>query len=167
MSQNGFVIFCCLNMRRPGSRSLSTIWFQFGHPWRAGPRSSREAAERRRIAWDAYRSDFLGKLPDDKNTMFAETFGVRKVFVQPVASYHVAGSSARVEHVTDVGKLIGGLISTRVPGDELIILCGGPGSGKSTLCRIFCKRTGNEPKYSPCVLASSPPEGRSGNKGLY
>lgn len=109
-------------------------------------------AARRKTAWDKYRS-FLMDLPDAKGTMFAEDFGVRKVFVQPIASYQIAGSKARCkERIYDIGGLIGALISTRTPGDELILLCGGPGSGKSTFCRILASELAKEESIHPVFL---------------
>ena len=47
-------------------------------------------SERRRERWQAYRKTLM-ELPDEKVTMFDESFGVRKVFVQPLATYKVAG----------------------------------------------------------------------------
>src|SRR5205807_266350 len=96
-----------------------------------------EAAKKRAEAWERYKKTLL-VLPDLKETMFAEQFGVRHVFVQPIARYKVAGMGIEDGTVVaDVANLMAGLISERVPGDELILLCGGPGSGKSTLCRAI------------------------------
>ena len=49
-----------------------------------------EVAKKRASAWSKYK-EALRKLPDHNETMFGEQFGVRKVFVQPVALYKVAG----------------------------------------------------------------------------
>lgn len=108
--------------------------------------------ERRKEAWRAYRETLL-KLPDDKVTMFDESFGVRKVFVQPVATYKVAGAKPKTgAPVADVAGLIGTLISTRTESDDLILLAGGPGSGKSTLCRILAAELATNEDIHPVFL---------------
>ena len=43
-------------------------------------------------------------------------------------------------------------VSTRVSGDDLIILCGGPGSGKSTLCRMVASELAGGNEYHPVFL---------------
>ncbi|WP_029007485.1 NACHT domain-containing protein [Azospirillum halopraeferens] len=115
-------------------------------------RANDTLSERRKENWRAYR-ETLSKLPDDKITMFDESFGVRKVFVQPVATYKVAGVK-RVSDaaVADVAGLIGTLISDRVGGDDLILLAGGPGSGKSTLCRILAAELAANEEVHPVFL---------------
>lgn len=111
-----------------------------------------EAEKRRVAAWDRYRQ-LLVDLPDSKETMFAEQFGVRKVFVQPIAKYKVAGIGIEAGTIVpDVANLIAGLISERVPGDELILLCGGPGSGKSTLCRAIASELASNKQMHPVFL---------------
>lgn len=111
-----------------------------------------DATERRRDAWKVYRES-LRELPDTKGTMFAEEFGVRQVFVQPLVSYEIAGSKARKQSIVpDIGSLIGSLVSNRVPGDELILFCGGPGSGKSTLCRIIASELAQNEAMHPVFL---------------
>jgi predicted NACHT family NTPase len=111
-----------------------------------------EAVKKRADAWARYKNSLL-ELPDQKETMFAEQFGVRQVFVQPVARYKVAGMSLdQGATVPDVANLIAGLISDRVPGDELILLCGGPGSGKSTLCRIVASELASNQEMHPVFL---------------
>jgi energy-coupling factor transporter ATP-binding protein EcfA2 len=108
--------------------------------------------ERRKEGWRAYR-ETLSKLPDDKITMFDENFGVRKVFVQPVATYKVAGAKPSPgAPVSDVAGLIGTLISTRTESDDLILLAGGPGSGKSTLCRILAAELATNVDIHPVFL---------------
>ena len=105
-------------------------------------------------AWQSYR-DTLTELPDQKETMFNEQFGVRKVFVQPQATYHIQGSEGDAGHaqlVPDLGRLLGALFSTRVSGEDLVILCGGPGSGKSTLCRIMASELALDPQVHPVFL---------------
>jgi hypothetical protein len=97
----------------------------------------------REEAWQDCRESLL-TLPDASETMFNETFGVRSVFQPPIISYHVNGRGSRAETrpetIEDIGRLIGGLLSTRVSGEDLIILSGGPGSGKSTLCRVLASK---------------------------
>lgn len=113
-----------------------------------------ETTHRKQKAWDDYRN-MLMELPDQKETMFNEQFGVRKVFLVPQIRYHVAGAvgdagSPRI--LSDVGKLFGALISNRTSGDDLIILCGGPGSGKSTLCRVLASQLAANPDVHPVFL---------------
>jgi hypothetical protein len=111
-----------------------------------------EAAKKRGDAWAKYKQSLL-ELPDQKETMFAEQFGVRQVFVQPVANYKVSGMNLETGARTpDVANLIAGLISERVAGDELILLCGGPGSGKSTLCRIIASELASNAEMHPAFL---------------
>lgn len=109
-------------------------------------------SERRKQKWQAYR-ETLSKLPDEKSTMFDESFGVRKVFVQPVATYKVAGVKGTSDApVADVAGLIGTLISDRIQGDDLILLAGGPGSGKSTLCRVLAAELAANEEVHPVFL---------------
>lgn len=110
--------------------------------------------ERQEQAWRAYRED-LKRLPDDKESMFNESFGVRKVFLQPQVNYHIAGASGRAGRPSlapDLGRLLGALTSSRVSGEDLIILCGGPGSGKSTLCRVLASELAANPEVFPVFL---------------
>ncbi len=110
------------------------------------------AAKKRADAWTKYRRSLVN-LPDLKETMFDEKFGVRKVFVQPIANYKVTGLNADSDaRVPDVANLIAGLISDRTPGDELILLCGGPGSGKATLCRIIASEFALNAELHPVFL---------------
>jgi hypothetical protein len=105
-------------------------------------------------AWDSYRKT-LTQLPDQKETMFNEQFGVRKVFVQPHVFYHVQGAegdAGQAQSVPDLGRLLGALISSRLSGEDLVILCGGPGSGKSTLCRIMASELASDPAIHPVFL---------------
>ncbi|MGH9873745.1 MAG: NACHT domain-containing protein, partial [Pyrinomonadaceae bacterium] len=105
-------------------------------------------------AWDSYRKT-LSLLPDQKETMFNEQFGVRKVFVQPHVFYHVQGAegdAGQAQPVPDLGRLLGALISSRLSGEDLVILCGGPGSGKSTLCRIMASELASDPAIHPVFL---------------
>lgn len=109
-------------------------------------------SDRRKQKWQAYRQT-LSRLPDEKSTMFDESFGVRKVFVQPVATYKVAGvKSTSDAPVADVAGLIGTLISDRIQGDDLILLAGGPGSGKSTLCRVLAAELAANVEVHPVFL---------------
>ena len=111
-----------------------------------------DLSEQRRERWTSYR-EVLVNLPDDKGTMFAESFGVRQVFVQPTATYKVAGTKREnPARVSDVAGLLGTLISDRTQGDELILLCGGPGSGKSTLCRIIASELAKNSDVHPIFL---------------
>jgi hypothetical protein len=108
----------------------------------------------KRNAWDDYRKS-LKQLPDQKETMFNEQFGVRKVFLPPQVKYHVAGTvgEAGTPKVTpDIGRVLGALISNRTSGEDLIILCGGPGSGKSTLCRVLASELANYSNVHPVFL---------------
>lgn len=114
----------------------------------------KELKKREREAWRSYREMLIG-LPDMKETMFNEQFGVRKVFVKPEVNYHVAGASGdagKPQKSPDIGSLIGALISTRTSGDDLIILCGGPGSGKSTLCRILAAQLAQDDNVHPIFV---------------
>lgn len=111
-----------------------------------------EIAKRKQKAWNAYRNHLSG-LPDEKITMFDENFGVRKVFVQPEAIYRVAGSKHRHEtNVHDVAAMLGTLLSNRTAGDDLILLCGGPGSGKSTFCRFLASELSQNNQVHPIFL---------------
>lgn len=111
-----------------------------------------ELAERKVKAWDVYR-EHLSSLPDEKSTMFDEEFGVRKVFVQPEAAYKVAGTRLRHEtKIHDVAAMLGTLLSNRTAGDDLILLCGGPGSGKSTFCRFLASELSQNTQVYPIFL---------------
>ena len=57
--------------------------------WRA---TAAGLKEQQAQAWTDYRKT-LRELPDKKETMFNESFGVRKVFLRPAAAYHVRGAS--------------------------------------------------------------------------
>ena len=108
--------------------------------------------DRRKDKWQAYRKTLL-ELPDDKSTMFDETFGVRKVFVQPTALYKVAGLKRDAPApISDVAGLLGTLISDRTESEDLILLCGGPGSGKSTLCRVLASELASNSAIHPVFL---------------
>lgn len=111
-----------------------------------------EFAAKRKEAWQRYRN-FLISLPDAKETMFAEDFGVRKVFVEPQAAYRIAGPTAgNVSETGQVASLIASLISDRVSSEDLILLCGGPGSGKSTLCRVLASELAKNESIHPVFL---------------
>lgn len=120
------------------------------HDWL---RANTDMSQRKKEMWQAYRRT-LSELPDGKDTMFDENFGVRKVFVQPLASYQVAGVKHRSEPpiITDVAGLVGTLISDRTEGEDLILLAGGPGSGKSTLCRILASELAANDNVHPVFL---------------
>ena len=112
------------------------------------------AVNARQEAWAGYR-DYLEKLPDQSETMFNETFGVRSVFQPPIIAYHVNGrehAHGEPDLVEDVGLLLGGLISDRISGEDLIILSGGPGSGKSTFCRVLASQLATMPEMHPVFL---------------
>ena len=114
--------------------------------------SSADTVNKRANEWARYRQ-WLIELPDHKETMFNEKFGVRKVFVQPLARYNVAGTNRKTGVIIhDVANLIATLISKRVPSDDLILLCGGPGSGKSTLCRIIASELALNNEIHPIFL---------------
>ncbi|MFH1738036.1 MAG: NACHT domain-containing protein [bacterium] len=107
--------------------------------------------EKEKEAWAEYRRD-LRLLPDHKETMYNESFGVRKVFLQPQATYHIAGVTTNADQhkvVPDIGRLFGALVSSRVSGEDLIILCGGPGCGKSTLCRVLASTLAEDERIHP------------------
>ena len=130
--------------------NLTSIREALDH-WRMAASEQREQHDK---DWANYR-ETLRSLPDKKETMFNESFGVRKVFLRPAATYHVRGAggdTGALEEIPDVGRLIGALISTRVPGDDLIILCGGPGSGKSTLCRMVASELAGGSDFHPVFL---------------
>jgi len=110
--------------------------------------------KREEDAWASYRVD-LERLPDHKETMYNENFGVRKVFLQPAATYHIAGLSGdegTPAPVPNLGVLLGALVSNRIPGEDLLILCGGPGCGKSTLCRVFASQLARNDSMHPVFL---------------
>jgi hypothetical protein len=114
----------------------------------------RELRKREEEAWIGYR-EMLKSLPDLRETMFNEQFGVRKVFVKPEVTYHLAGAfgeTGRPQKSPDIGRLLGALVSTRTSGEELIILCGGPGSGKSTLCRILAAELASNQSIHPIFI---------------
>jgi hypothetical protein len=104
--------------------------------------------------WDKYR-EYLKSLPDQKETMYNEEFGVSRVFVAPRVRYHRAGllgAADTPQDVPDVGRLVGALVSTRLEGADLIILSGGPGSGKSTLCRMIASELARDVNVHPVFL---------------
>jgi hypothetical protein len=107
--------------------------------------------QRYQDAWIGYRQ-FLVNLPDQRDSMFAETFGVRKVFVAPQGEYRVIGASAKTYLVNNVPRLLGALLSERLPAGELRILCGGPGSGKSTVCRMLASELAKDEAMHPIFL---------------
>lgn len=114
----------------------------------------KELRRREDEAWTRYR-EMLKSLPDLKETMFNEQFGVRKVFVKPDVNYHVAGGdgdTGKPQKSPDIGRLLGALVSTRTTGEDLIILCGGPGSGKSTLCRILAAELASNESIHPIFI---------------
>jgi len=102
--------------------------------------------------WDRYR-EYLRTLPDQKETMYNEAFGVSRVFVSPRVRYNrVLGTTDTPQDVPDVGRLVGALVSTRLEGSDLIILSGGPGSGKSTLCRMIASELARDGSVHPVFL---------------
>src|SRR5215471_1798879 len=102
-------------------------------------------------SWEAYRKALI-KLPDQHDTMFAEDFGVRKVFIAPQGSYVVIGASDKPHLVNNIPRLLGALVSERLAPGELRILCGGPGSGKSTVCRMLASELAKNEKVHPVFL---------------
>jgi len=69
--------------------------------------------------------------------------------------YHIRGGEGdggEPQVVPDLGRLLGALISSRVSGEDLVILCGGPGSGKSTLCRVMASELAQDPLIHPVFL---------------
>lgn len=114
-------------------------------------RSSAAIDKRYQGAWHDYREN-LKALPDKSETMFAENFGVRKVFVAPQATYQVIGVSDKSYVIANVPGQLGALLSERVPAGDLRILCGGPGSGKSTVCRMLASQLANDPAMHPVFL---------------
>lgn len=110
--------------------------------------------ERVAKAWQAYR-DELKHLPDQKDTMYNENFGVRRVFLEPLANYHVvgaAGTAGKPQQVPKLGRLLGALVSNRLPEDDIVVLCGGPGCGKSTLCRVLASQLAEDNRMHPVFL---------------
>lgn len=113
-----------------------------------------KADEQHRQRWADYKN-MLRNLPDKPETMFDESFGVSKVFVAPVVTYHraaLSGGDDRADVVPDVARLFGALLSDRASGADLIILSGGPGSGKSTLCRILASELARNDDVHPVFL---------------
>jgi hypothetical protein len=105
-------------------------------------------------AWENYRRRLVG-LPKMNGTMYSESFGVSDVFQAPIVSYHVAGvrgEAGNPHEIDDVGRLLGALASTRTEGQDLIILSGGPGSGKSTLCRVLASELARSSQAHPIFL---------------
>ena len=87
--------------------------------------------------------------------MYNEDFGVREVFVKPQGTYAVAGApsdAGRSQLVPDLGVLLGGLLTPRVANDDLIVLFGGPGSGKSTLCRVLASELAADEHVFPVFV---------------
>ena len=119
--------------------------------WLQSASAKGEAKEK---AWERYRADLL-ELPDARDTMFNESFGVRTVFQPPVVAYHVNGRQLRPgkpDIIEDVFRLFGGLLSQRVSSKDLIILSGGPGSGKSTFCRVLASQLASVRDVHPIFL---------------
>ncbi len=111
-------------------------------------------AQRTAPAWDAYRQD-LETLPDQRETMYDESFGVRDVFVRPGGTYHIAGTGSSLSTpspVQDLGMTLGALVSERTSPEDFIILCGGPGSGKSTVCRFLASELASDPHVHPVFI---------------
>lgn len=109
-----------------------------------------ELAER----WKSYRG-YLKGLPDQKESMYNEDFGVGKVFIMPQITYHRVGTNdykQSPEIAPDLARLLGALVSNRLDCEDLIILCGGPGSGKSTLCRMFASELAKDEDMHPVFL---------------
>jgi hypothetical protein len=107
-----------------------------------------------RNAWDDYRKQLV-TLPDLKETMFNEDFGVSRVFLLPQVMYHrrgFEGQAGKPQLIPDLGRLFGALLSNRTSGEDLIILCGGPGSGKSTLCRVLASELAKRKEVHPVFL---------------
>lgn len=120
-------------------------------PW-TEPLKKNEA--RRAELWREYR-EALARLPDLKDSMFNEQFGVRKVFVAPLVTYQIAGAgndTGKPDKIPNINKLLAALLSTRVKSDDLIVLCGGPGSGKSTLCRMIASNLASNAHVYPVFL---------------
>jgi hypothetical protein len=107
--------------------------------------------KRHQDAWADYRSTLV-TLPDQPETMFAEAFGVRKVFIAPQGSYKVIGATTKSYEVNNVPRLLGALLSERLPAGDLRILCGGPGSGKSTVCRMLASELAKDESLHPIFL---------------
>lgn len=101
-------------------------------------------------AWTEYR-EFLQKQPDSRKSMLDEQFGVREVFICPEVKYYCTGFDD-IDESRDLNSILGGLLSSRIPNDELIFLCGGPGSGKSTLCKLLCDHLSRNAKFHPVYL---------------
>ena len=110
--------------------------------------------QRQKDAWEQYFKT-LRELPDQKETMFNEQFGVRKVFLLPQATYHISsapGEAGKPKIIQNLDEILGALLSNRASSEDLIILCGGPGSGKSTLCRILASELANKENIHPIFL---------------
>jgi|GEM_PF-5526096 len=110
--------------------------------------------DRRKTLWDDYRSVLRG-LPNQKESMYNENFGVSEVFILPQVAYRRTGASGQTEQTETpphVGTLLAALVSTRVPGDDLVFICGGPGSGKSTLCRMLAAELAKRDELHPVFL---------------
>jgi hypothetical protein len=107
----------------------------------------------REVAWTAYKKH-LQRLPDERESMYDETFGVSKVFVKPAIGYHRAGlqNPDIPVQLEDPWPLLAALISNRSESDDLIVVSGGPGSGKSTLCRILVSELARDPEIHPIFL---------------
>lgn len=114
-------------------------------------RANGDVKRRHQDEWNDY-TEGLKRLPDLKETMFAETFGVRRVFISPRAKYRVVGMGVESRTVENLPVLLGALLSERVPAGDLRILCGGPGSGKSTLCRMLASELAADPAMHPVFL---------------
>ena len=119
--------------------------------WKEGTPSQRK---KREVEWVRYKSE-LKELPDQKDSMFNEEFGVRSVFIQPLTKYYIAGETLKEGEdntITDLGMLLGALTSSRIGNQDLIIVSGGPGSGKSTLCRVLASELAKLDDVFPVFL---------------
>jgi len=113
-----------------------------------------DAIDRRGVRWTEYRVR-LKELPFQRESMYAEMFGVAEVFVSPAVSYQRIGTRGEPHtkvNIESVAVLLGALVSARVSGDDLVFICGGPGSGKSTLCRMLAAKLATEPTVHPVFL---------------
>nr|WP_319393430.1 ATP-binding protein [uncultured Desulfobacter sp.] len=85
--------------------------------------------------------------------MFNESFGVRKVFICPEVDYfrRIINEPPK-KNTRDLSTLLGGLLSKRVSNRDLIFICGGPGSGKSTICKLLCDQLSKNENIYPVLL---------------
>ncbi|MEM9352818.1 MAG: NACHT domain-containing protein [Planctomycetota bacterium] len=103
--------------------------------------------------WDAYR-EHLRSLPDQSSTMFAEDFGVAEVFQVPMLGHYIQQPPAHGVHASQgsASQILGALLSQRYSSRNLMLLCGGPGSGKSTLCRMLVSVLAEKPNVHPVFI---------------